>query len=130
MKNFLSGEYDRVDIIYNEFKNVATQILKIEQFLPIQPEEGEIVLETDYLFQPDKESIIADLIPKSLKTQLFRAVLESNAAEQGARMTAMDQATENAGDLLKELRLSYNRSRQAAITTEINEIVAGAQALG
>ena len=130
MKQFLEGGYDRVDIIYNEFKNVATQILRTEQFLPIQPEEGEIVLESDYIFQPDKESIVNDLIPKSLKTQLFRAVLESNAAEQGARMTAMDQATDNAGELLKELRLTYNRTRQAAITTEINEIVAGAQALG
>lgn len=129
MKKFREREYDRVDLIYNEFKNVATQILRKEQFLPIEQPDEEVSGEVDYIYQPDKESIITELIPKSLKTKVFKAVLESNAAEQGARMTAMDQATDNAAELLKELRLTYNRTRQAAITTEINEIVAGSAAL-
>ena len=129
MDKFKGGEYDKVFIIYNEFKNVATQIVRNEQFLPIVHDEDEVSLDTDYIFQPNKENIIVDLIPKSLKTQLYAAILESNAAEQGARMTAMGQATENAGELLNELRLSYNRTRQAAITTELTEIVAGAQSL-
>ncbi len=131
MQQFRQGEYDRVEIVYNEFKNVATQILNTEQFLPVlPPAEVSDNSDVDYIYQPNKESIVEELIPKSLKVQLFKAVLESNASEQGARMTAMDQATDNAGDLLKELRLTYNRSRQAAITTEINEIVAGSAALG
>lgn len=132
MDKFQSGEYDKVEVIYNEFKNVATQILQVEQFLPVlPPEESEGgSFETDYLFQPSREEIVRDLIPKSLKIQIFKAILESNAAEHGARMTAMDQATDNAGELLKELKLTYNRTRQAAITTEILEIVAGAEALG
>lgn len=133
MDEFSAGSYDRVEIVYNEFKNVATQVLQVEQFLPVLPPDTEGEQENiniDYIFQPSKGEIIRDLIPKSLKVQLFKAVLESNAAEHGARMTAMDKATDNAGELLKELRLAYNRTRQAAITTEILEIVAGAEALG
>lgn len=126
------GDYDRVEIIYNEFKNVATQILRVEQILPIPPsEEGTKGSDdtSDYIYEPSKEFILKELIPKSIKLQFYKALLESNASEQGARMMAMDKATENAGELLKELRLTYNRTRQAAITTEILEIVGGAEAL-
>ncbi|MDX1630213.1 MAG: ATP synthase F1 subunit gamma [Fulvivirga sp.] len=132
MEKFAGKEYDKVEIIYNEFKNVATQILQVEQFLPILPSDdvADSKFEVDYIFQPSRDEIVKDLMPKSLKIQIFKAILESNAAEHGARMTAMDQATDNAGELLKELKLTYNRTRQAAITTEILEIVAGAEALG
>jgi len=132
MEKFLKGRYDKIEIVYNEFKNVATQILQVEQFLPVLPsdEVNDGKFEVDYIFQPSREEIVEELIPKSLKIQIFKAILESNAAEHGARMTAMDQATDNAGELLKELKLTYNRTRQAAITTEILEIVAGAEALG
>jgi F-type H+-transporting ATPase subunit gamma len=124
------GEYDKVEIVYNEFKNVATQILRTEQMLPvITPKAEKKIQEVDYIYQPDRQEIIDGLIPKSLKMQLYKAVLDSNAAENGARMTAMDKATENAGELLKDLKLTYNRTRQAAITKEILEIVAGAEAL-
>jgi F-type H+-transporting ATPase subunit gamma len=129
MNAFKSGEYDKIEIVYNEFKNVATQILRTEQFLPVIAPKAEKVVDTDYIYQPDREEIISGLIPRSLKVQLFKAVLDSNAAENGARMTAMDKATENAGEMLKELKLTYNRTRQAAITKEILEIVAGAEAL-
>lgn len=131
MKAFAAGEYDKVDLIYNEFKNVATQILRTEQFLPIVQAEEEGVEDSsvDYIFEPSKEYMVEELIPASLKIQFYKAVLESNASEHGARMTAMDQATDNAGELLKELRLTYNRTRQAAITKEILEIVGGAEAL-
>lgn len=130
IEGYQAGKYDKVEVIYNEFKNIATQILRTEQYLPVvlPPSDGKSV-GTDYLYQPDREEILNGLIPKSLKVQLFKAVLESNASENGARMTAMDKATENAGELLKELRLSYNRTRQAAITKEILEIVGGAEAL-
>lgn len=134
MEGFKNGEFDRVEIIYNEFKNVATQFVRAEQWLPVpkveQTEESNTSNNVDYIYEPDKEYIIQELIPKSLKIQLYKALLESNASEHGARMTAMDKATENAGELLKELKLMYNRTRQAAITTEILEIVAGAEALG
>jgi F-type H+-transporting ATPase subunit gamma len=127
---FKDGKYDKVELVYNEFKNVATQILRSEQFLPILPPVIENSgNQVDYIYQPDQEEIITGLIPKSLKVQLYKAVLDSNAAENGARMTAMDKATENAGELLKQLRLTYNRTRQAAITKEILEIVGGAEAL-
>ena len=131
MESYKHGKYDKVELVYNEFKNVATQILREEQFLPIKPPA---VTETraqtvDYIYQPSQEEIITSLIPQSLKVQLYKAVLDSNAAENGARMTAMDKATENAGELLKQLRLTYNRTRQAAITKEILEIVGGAEAL-
>ena len=131
MDAFSNGVYDKVEIIYNEFKNVAVQQIKSEQFLPIQmnEEEEDTTSSTDYIFQPTKEFIFSEIIPKSLKIQFYRTLLESNASEQGARMTAMDQATDNAGELLKELRLTYNRTRQAAITKEILEIVGGAEAL-
>jgi len=132
MQAFKDEKFDRVDIIYNEFKNVATQNICRETFLPIEYEDEdgkEQQYNRDYIFEPSKVEILEDLIPKILKMQIFKALLESNAAEQGARMTAMDQATENAGELLKELRLTYNRTRQAAITKEILEIVGGAEAL-
>ncbi|KAA3440649.1 ATP synthase F1 subunit gamma [Rufibacter hautae] len=132
MEGFRAGRYDQVDIVYNEFKNVATQIIRTEQFLPIQEnttEQASANANLDYIFEPSKEEIIEQLIPKSLKIQVYKAVLESNASEHGARMTAMDKATENAGELLKQLKLTYNRTRQAAITTEILEIVGGAEAL-
>ena len=129
MNGFRKREFDRVEIIYNQFKNVATQILTTEQMLPIQHVGGEGRRAPEYIFEPSKEHIVRELIPTSLKIQLYRALLESNAAEHGARMTAMDKATENAGDLLDSLRLDYNRSRQAAITKELSEIVAGADAL-
>lgn len=130
MDGFVDGHYDQVEVVYNEFKNVATQVLQNEQFLPISGEEtGEETEEKDFIYEPDQQSIFTEIVPKSLKIQLYKALLESNASEQGARMTAMDQATENAQDLLKELRLTYNRTRQAAITKEILEIVGGAEAL-
>jgi F-type H+-transporting ATPase subunit gamma len=130
MTAFKNGQYDKIEIVYNEFKNVATQILRTEQFLPvIQAKKSDKTQESDYIYQPGQVEIITGLVPKSLKIQLYKAVLDSNAAENGARMTAMDKATENAGELLKELKLTYNRTRQAAITKEILEIVAGAEAL-
>lgn len=132
MTAFQQGKYDKVELVYNEFKNVATQILRAEQFLPVLPPKEDPATKgnlVNYIYQPDQEEIISGLIPKSLKVQLFKALLDSNAAENGARMTAMDKATENAGELLKQLRLTYNRTRQAAITKEILEIVGGAEAL-
>ena len=133
MEGFVAGTYDQVVMVYNEFKNVATQIVNAEQLLPLVPagtpstKAPEVSI--DYIFEPSKEEIIQTLIPQSLKIQLYKAVLESNASEHGARMTAMDKATDNAGELLKALKLTYNRTRQAAITTEILEIVGGAEAL-
>ena len=131
MNGFVDGTYDRVDLVYNEFKNVATQILRTEQLLPMVPpvDEQEQPTVTDYIYEPSKAEIVEELIPKSIKLKFFTALLESNASEHGARMTAMDKATDNAGELLKELKLTYNRTRQAAITKEILEIVAGAEAL-
>jgi F-type H+-transporting ATPase subunit gamma len=126
---FRNGEFDRVEIVYNQFKNVATQILVNEQFLPVTPPAKSKKQDTDYIFQPNQAEILSGLIPKALKVQLYKAVLDSNASENGARMTAMDKATENAGELIKDLKLMYNRTRQAAITKEILEIVAGAEAL-
>jgi F-type H+-transporting ATPase subunit gamma len=131
MDAFSAGEFDRVVLVFNEFKNVATQIIRTEQFLPMAPVEDNVTgTETDYILEPSREFIIEELVPKALRVQFYKAILESNASEHGARMTAMDKATENAGDLLKELKLMYNRTRQAAITNEILEIVAGAEALG
>lgn len=126
---FREGSYDRVDIVFNEFKNVATQVLKIEQFLPLSVQSASNSQVPDYIFEPNAEELLTGLIPQLLNVQLYRYVLESNAAEHAARMTAMDKASENAGELLKELKLLYNRSRQAAITKEILEIVGGAEAL-
>lgn len=133
IEQYVSGKVDRVELIFNEFKNVVTQIVQVEQFLPLaqadQEGKEESKYSVDYLLEPSKEEIVQELIPKTLKIKLYRAVLDSNASEQGARMTSMDNATENANEILKDLRLTYNRSRQAAITTEILEIVAGAEAL-
>jgi F-type H+-transporting ATPase subunit gamma len=143
MDGFLKGEYDRVELVYNQFKNAAMQILTVEQLLPVpkteKKEEAKKDAKTtdkaasqtqvDYILEPSQEAIVEQLIPKNIKTQLYKAVLDSNASEHGARMTAMDKATENAGDLLKALKLAYNQARQAAITTELTEIVSGAAAL-
>jgi F-type H+-transporting ATPase subunit gamma len=131
IESFKNGVYDKVEIVYNEFKNVATQILRTQQLLPILPPPADAHSSTqvDYIYQPAEDEILTGLIPKSIKIQLFKALLDSNASENGARMTAMDKATENAGELLKELKLTYNRTRQAAITKEILEIVGGAEAL-
>jgi F-type H+-transporting ATPase subunit gamma len=131
MKAFAIGNFDKVVIIYNQFKNAAVQVLTTEDYLPIVPQENEVVKKSkmDYIFEPNKEEIVSELIPKSLKIQLYKALLDSHAAEHGARMTAMHKATDNAQELLKELRLTYNKARQAAITNEILEIVGGAEAL-
>jgi F-type H+-transporting ATPase subunit gamma len=129
LKLYESSKYDSVDIIYNEFKNVAVQNTIAEKFLPVEKTQKENKSNLNYIFEPDKTKIISKLIPQTLKTQFFKSVLESNASEQGSRMTAMSQATDNAGELLKELKLTYNRTRQAAITKEILEIVGGAEAL-
>ena len=129
MKLYADGTYDKIEIIYNRFKNAATQIPQVEQFLPIKPVEGDTNASADYIFEPSKEKIVLELIPKSLKTQLYKAVRDSFAAEHGARMTAMHKATDNATELRDELKLTYNKARQAAITNEILEIVGGAEAL-
>jgi F-type H+-transporting ATPase subunit gamma len=129
MEQFVEGDYDKVVLVYNQFKNAATQIIMNENFLPVQAAENESEVVVDYIFEPTKKEIIEQLIPKSLKTQLFKAVLDSHAAEHGARMTAMHKATDNASDLKKDLTLTYNKARQAAITNEILEIVGGAEAL-
>lgn len=131
MKEFAAGKYDRVFLVYNQFKNAAVQYVQVEQMLPITPAaKGDTPVKyVDYIFEPSKEEIVHDLIPKSLKTQLYKALLDSYASEHGARMTAMSKATDNAGDLIKELKLQYNKARQAAITGEILEIVGGAEAL-
>ena len=131
MEMFVDGSYDRIDVVYNQFKNAATQIPQVEQFLPIKPIEGgdAAAVNSDYIFEPSKEEIILALIPKSLKTQLYKSIRDSFASEHGARMTAMHKATDNATDLREELLLTYNKARQAAITNEILEIVGGAEAL-
>jgi F-type H+-transporting ATPase subunit gamma len=132
MTAYKEGRFDKVEVVYNEFKNVATQILRTEQYLPVALNAETVSskgAQVDYIYQPNQEEIITGLIPKSLKVQLYKALADSNAAENGSRMTAMDKATENAGELLKQLRLTYNRTRQAAITKEILEIVGGAEAL-
>lgn len=133
-EKFTSGEVDKVYLMFNEFKNTMTQIRRADTLLPLSVDELESAeeeanLNSDYIFEPDREEILTDLIPKSVRIQVFRAVLESNAAEHGARMVAMDAATENAEDLLRNLRISYNKARQASITKEILEIAAGADAL-
>jgi len=133
MTGFKNGDYDKVELVYNRFKNAAVQILTTEQLLPLPKAEAtkEEVKQhqIDYILEPSQEEIVKELIPKSIKIQLYKAVLDSHAAEHGARMTSMDKATENAGELLKALKLSYNQARQAAITTELSEIVSGAAAL-
>ncbi|WP_339916151.1 ATP synthase F1 subunit gamma [Yeosuana marina] len=129
MEKFVAGEFDKIDIVYNSFKNAATQIITTEQFLPIVPDEGKATTNTDYIFEPSKVEIVKQLIPKSLKTQLYKSVRDSFASEHGARMTAMHKATDNATELRDQLKLTYNKARQAAITNEILEIVGGAEAL-
>jgi len=131
MDGFVKGEFDRVEVVYNQFKNAAVQILTTEHLLPLPKATAiaESSQQVDYILEPSQAEIVEQLIPKSIKTQLYKAVLDSHASEHGARMTAMDKATENAGELLKALKLSYNQARQAAITTELTEIVSGAAAL-
>lgn len=129
MELYVDGSYDKIELVYNQFKNAATQLTQVEQFLPIKPIEGGDVVNSDYIFEPSKEEIVEALIPKSLKTQLYKAIRDSFASEHGARMTAMHKATDNATDLRDELLLKYNKARQAAITNEILEIVGGAEAL-
>jgi len=130
VKAFENKEFDKVELVYSEFRNAATQRFTVEQFLPIpKVKKKEGAKTSDFIFEPSKEALIAELMPKILNTQLFKAVLDANASEHGARMTAMDKATENANELLKALKISYNRARQAAITTELTEIVSGAAAL-
>jgi len=133
MQQFVAGEYDRIELVYNHFKNAGTQIVLTEQFLPLAPIAAtgtkEDAAATDYIFEPSKEEIVLSLIPLSLKTQLYKAVRDSFASEHGARMTAMHKATDNATDLRNQLKLTYNKARQAAITNEILEIVGGANAL-
>lgn len=132
MDGFLKGEFDRVELVYNRFKNAAVQFLTVEQLLPVPKAEKQQNInasQVDYILEPSQEEIVEQLIPKNIKIQLYKAVLDSHASEHGARMTAMDKATDNAGELLKQLKLSYNQARQAAITTELTEIVSGAAAL-
>ena len=130
MDAFASGQVDAVELVYSEFKNAATQRFVSEQFLPVpKTEKVKGQKQQDFIFEPDKDVLIEELMPKILNTQLYKAVLDANASEHGARMTAMDKATENANELLKALKISYNRARQAAITTELTEIVSGAAAL-
>ncbi len=129
MNDFKQGKYDKIILVYNQFKNAATQIIMNENYLPVEILEDETATIGDYIFEPSQEDIVQELIPKSLKTQLFKAILDSYAAEHGARMTAMHKATDNANDLKDDLTLFYNKARQAAITGEILEIVGGAEAL-
>ncbi|KIA98041.1 MULTISPECIES: ATP synthase F1 subunit gamma [unclassified Flavobacterium] len=129
-QQFLTGKYDKIELIYNQFKNAATQIVQTEQFLPLAPIKSDVPVSTgDYIFEPSKEEIVLTLIPKSLKTQLYKGIRDSFASEHGARMTAMHKATDNATELRNQLKLTYNKARQAAITNEILEIVGGAEAL-
>ena len=130
MEQFANGSYDKIVLVYNNFKNAATQIVMREQFLPILPPAAtEVTTTVDYIFEPSKEKIVEGLIPKSLKTQLFKAIRDSVASEHGARMTAMHKATDNATEMRDALKLQYNKARQASITNEILEIVGGAEAL-
>lgn len=132
MKAFENGEFDAVELVYSEFLNAGAQIFRTEKFLPIpkiQKKKEDKGRKADFIFEPNKEELIAELMPKILNTQLYKAVLDAHASEHGARMTAMDKASENANELLRNLKISYNRARQAAITTELTEIVSGAAAL-
>ena len=129
MDKFVDADFDKIELVYNKFKNAATQIIMNEQFLPIVPVENSTNINIDYIFEPSKVEIVETLIPKSLKTQLYKAIRDSFASEHGARMTAMHKATDNATELRDQLKLTYNKARQAAITNEILEIVGGAEAL-
>lgn len=131
MENFLEGEFDRVEFVYNKFRNAAVQDLSYETFLPVETgDTDDEAVNTDYIFEPSKEEIIEELIPKTLKIQFFRTLLDSYVAEHGARMTAMHMATDNATELIRDLNLEYNKERQASITNQILEVVSGADALG
>jgi len=129
MAQFESKAFDKIELVYNKFKNAATQVIMTEQFLPIEPIESDSAVSLDYIFEPSKEEIVETLIPKSLKTQLYKSIRDSFASEHGARMTAMHKATDNATELRDQLKLTYNKARQASITNEILEIVGGAEAL-
>ena len=129
MSLFVEGKYDKIEFVYNRFKNAATQLLEFEQFLPLEPAASESTSNVNYIFEPNQKDIVSELMPKSLKMQLFKAIRDSYASEHGARMTAMHKATDNATELRDELLLTYNKARQAAITNEILEIVGGAEAL-
>lgn len=130
VRAFENKEFDVVEVVYSQFKNAATQRFEVERFLPIpKVEKKEGAKKADFIFEPAKEQLVAELMPKILNTQLFKAILDAHASEHGARMTAMDKASDNANELLKVLKISYNRARQAAITTELTEIVSGAAAL-
>lgn len=133
MKSFAAKEFDRIALVYNQFRNAAVQRLVVEQYLPVAPATtsatAKVKTETDYIFEPGKETIVRELIPKTLRIQLFKALLDSFASEQGARMTAMQKATDNAQDLLRELNITYNKARQNSITNALIEIVSGAEAL-
>jgi F-type H+-transporting ATPase subunit gamma len=128
---FIKGKYDKIVLIYHQFKNAVVQYLISEQFLPVEPDSTDTkgTAVSDYIFEPSRDEILISLVPRILRTQLYKALLDSWASEQGARMTAMSQATDNASELLNELKLTYNKARQAAITNEILEIVSGAEAL-
>jgi len=131
MAAFVNGDYDKVEIVYNQFKNAAVQYLTVEQFLPVETvgAASGAAAPVDYIYEPTKEEIIKELIPKSLKIQFYKAILDSFVAEHGARMTAMHKATDNATQMIRELALQYNKARQAAITNQILEVVSGAEAL-
>ena len=129
IKDFTNKKYDKIEVVYNQFKNASTQILTYETFLPITFEQESIETNNDYIFEPSKAEIVNSIIPQSLKTQLFKCFLDSSASEHGARMTSMHKATDNATNLLKDLKLTYNKARQASITNEIIEICSGAEAL-
>ena len=129
MQLFAEGQYDRIELVYNRFKNAATQLVITEQFLPIQPAIEQAKSTADYIYEPSEAEIVSQLIPKALKTQLYKAIRDSFASEHGARMTAMHKATDNAAELRDQLKLTYNKARQASITNEILEIVGGAEAL-
>lgn len=129
IKDFVNKKYDKIEVVYNQFKNASTQILTYETFLPITIEQESIETNNDYIFEPSKAEIVNSIIPQSLKTQLFKCFLDSSASEHGARMTSMHKATDNATNLLKDLKLTYNKARQASITNEIIEICSGAEAL-
>ena len=132
MEAFDNNTYDAVEVVYGSFKNAATQFPVIEQFLPvakIEQEDDEVAVKADYIFEPGKAELLEYLVPSILQTQFYKSLLDTHASEHGARMTAMDKATENAGDLLRDLKISYNKARQEAITKEILEIVGGAAAL-
>lgn len=126
---FVNGNFDKIELVYNQFKNAATQIVQTEQYLPLVATTENATSSVDYIFEPSKEEIVLELIPKALKTQLYKAIRDSFASEHGARMTAMHKATDNATELRNQLKLTYNKARQAAITGEILEIVGGAEAL-